>query len=135
MAIRISESGYQHLLKNQGKASFVVAAKKQKWNHIRCWEDGFTFDSESERERYRELLLLQRAGIIFDLRIHPVFVFVVNDRKIGKYTADFSYREKEKLIVEDVKNPANAKDRSYRRNIKLMWAHHGIEVQTIVKRR
>lgn len=71
--------------------------------------DGVTFDSKAEAERYEELKLLERAGIIRDLQLQPKFTLIPTFRKNGKtfrgitYVADFSYIENGQKIVEDVK--------------------------------
>ena len=133
MSLRLSEAEYHALLKRQGTSPILPGKGPSKWPHIPCEEDGWKFDSRDERDEYRDLKLRVSAKQIIDLKVHPVYTFVVNDKKIGIYTADFSYTEKGQLIVVEVKNPANAKERSFRRNCKLMWAHHGIEVVVVVR--
>jgi hypothetical protein len=72
--------------------------------------DGFTFDSIAEAERYRTLLLLQAAGEIERLEVHPRFVLQdaftdaagVRQRAIA-YEGDFSYWQDGWRYVEDVK--------------------------------
>ena len=115
--------------------------KRKKWNHTRCEADGFWFDSLVERERYYELKLLEKGKLIADLHVHPKWCFVRDGKKIGTYTADFSYfdlrrgkgGDPQALVVEDVKNPHNVNDRNFRRNIKLMEAHYNIIVVAIVR--
>lgn len=71
--------------------------------------DGIVFDSAMEATRYAELKLLERAGEITSLKLQPVFVLLENYKREGvtirgiKYYADFSYMEKGKCVVEDVK--------------------------------
>lgn len=72
--------------------------------------DGYTFDSLSEAARYRELLLLQRAGRITNLEVHPRFLLQkpFEDRNGKKhraihYEADFKYLENGVETIEDVK--------------------------------
>ena len=73
--------------------------------------DGITFDSKKEARRYKELKLLERAGVIKDLVLQPSFLlqdkFKYKDKtehKI-KYIADFKYLDTKtgKTVVEDVK--------------------------------
>ena len=59
-----------------------------------------------------ELKLLVLAGRISKLEIHPQIALMVNGMKIGKYTADFRYRENGESILEDVKSKAT-KTRDY----------------------
>ena len=74
--------------------------------------DGIKFDSKKEAKRYSELRLLEKAGTIAYLAVHPKFVlqkgFIYRLRKIRPivYEADFSYQENGDAIVEDVKSVA-----------------------------
>ena len=86
--------------------------------------DGNIFDSLKERRRYQELKLLERAGEIRELKVHPQYEihpgFVYNGEKIKPiyYEADFEYiaidsedltsGEKEHLIIEEVKGMKTA---------------------------
>lgn len=84
--------------------------------------DGKTFDSKKEASRYAELLLLERAGEISELKCQEKFVLIPAQRerdiitksgrqKPGKlierevaYYADFYYLDNNgKQVVEDVK--------------------------------
>ena len=72
--------------------------------------DGIRFDSRDEAARYGELKLLEQAGKISDLRVHPRYQLLdknVSDsgRTLCKrsYVADFEYIEDGLIIVEDVK--------------------------------
>lgn len=68
--------------------------------------DGYSFDSQAEANRYGELKLLQQAGAIERLRVHPRFNLNVKGIKVCAYVADFDYYDKErggKYTVEDVK--------------------------------
>jgi len=74
--------------------------------------DGYRFDSQAEYRRYCELKLLQSAGEIQGLQVHPKFPLlpadVVQDGtrlRAIVYEGDFSYRETAygKLVCEDVK--------------------------------
>ena len=83
-------------------------------NHI-IELDGYRFDSKKEAARYQELALMRRAGMIDKLKIHPKFTLIpkLNDEQACTYSADFSYTENEKNIVEDVKSEATRKDKAY----------------------
>lgn len=65
--------------------------------------DGFEFASAAEAKRYGELKLLQRAGEIKALGVHPAYSLIINGTPVGKFTADFAYFEGGRKIVEDVK--------------------------------
>ncbi len=73
--------------------------------------DGHTFDSRAEAARYAQLRLLEQAGQISGLHIHPRFV--IHDDFFCKqlnqnitrivYEGDFFYYENGEQVVEDVK--------------------------------
>jgi hypothetical protein len=71
--------------------------------------DGIVFDSKKEMETYAKLKFLRDAGCITDLRLQPVFLLQDKFRKNGvnhravTYKADFSFVEKGKTRVIDVK--------------------------------
>jgi len=79
-----------------------------KYHARRTVLDGIAFDSQVEAARFAELRLLERAGQISDLQVHPRFVLLQAD-SYGpqvRYEADFSYRQDGQLISEDVKGAA-----------------------------
>lgn len=74
--------------------------------------DGITFDSGREADRYLELKLLERQGIIEELSLQVPFVLLPaytngKGKRIRemKYIADFVYTDCEtgETVVEDVK--------------------------------
>ena|SRR3990167_8409052 len=92
--------------------------------------DGHRFASQAEAARYGELKLLERAGKIADLTVHPRFQITVSGHKICIYEADFWYTDLEQArnCVEDVKGFLTP---AYRLKKKLMLAVHGIEIVEI----
>lgn len=80
-----------------------------KYRNKKVQIDMYVFDSIAESRRYKELVLLQRAGKISELQLQPKFLLQESFRKNGKtyrkieYIADFMYEENNKIIVEDVK--------------------------------
>lgn len=80
-----------------------------KYRNKKIQIDMYVFDSIAESKRYKELVLLQRAGKIRELQLQPKFLLQESFRKNGKtyrkieYIADFMYEENNKIIVEDVK--------------------------------
>lgn len=82
-------------------------------------------DSKAEAKRCDELHLLLRAGQIAGLNIAPRFFFTVNGRdvkmgngQVARLTADFTYIEGNRQVVEDVK-PRNG---LIERDFPLRWA-------------
>lgn len=71
--------------------------------------DNITFDSKKEAKRYTELKLLQRAGIISNLKLQPRYELQPSFKKHDKtyrkieYVGDFEYQMNGETIVEDVK--------------------------------
>lgn len=99
---------------------------------------GHVFDSLKEGRRYQELLLLQQAGEIRDLKCQVSFILLPSQRykdpasgryKVErgvKYIADFTYTAADgELIVEDVKG-LRTKDYVIKRKL-LLWTH-GIRI-------
>ena len=83
----------------------------RKYHNIKISVDGIKFDSKLEAERYRQLKILERAGVIRDLELQPEYELIPSFKKDGKtwrktvYKADFRYilAENDKTIIEDVK--------------------------------
>ena len=67
-----------------------------------------SFDSQGEYYRYCELKLLERAGEIGDIKVHPEFPIVINGHRVCKVMLDFSYR------VLKPKHPYHTKFEDYK---------------------
>jgi len=97
--------------------------KKSKYSNKKTEIDGVVFDSFKEGNRYKELILLQRAGEIEDLKIQVPFELIPKQKgeRAVKYIADFVYydNKKQQMIVEDVKSIAT-KTKDYIIKRKLM---------------
>lgn len=95
---------------------------------------GQTFDSVREYHRFCELNLMQRAGVISDLKCQVKFELIPSQRVGGKvwrpttYVADFVYTENGKQVVEDAKG---AKTEVYKIKKKLMYERHQIEIKEV----
>lgn len=93
--------------------------------------DGIRFDSKRETARWSQLVLLQRAGEISDLRRQVPFVLIPksdNGREIV-YKADFVYRDKSGAeIVEDAKG---VRTDVYRLKKRLMAEKYGIIIREV----
>lgn len=96
--------------------------------------DGITFDSKKEASRYAQLRVLERAGVIRDLKTQEEFVLIpkCGKERPAKYHADFSYIDCEtgRKVVEDVKSSAT-KTKDYILRRKLMNWVHGIQIQEV----
>ena len=88
-----------------------MSERRSKYNAKKVHAEGYIFDSLMEYERYKELMLMEKAGAISHLVVHPVFLLQENfkDAATGerhraiKYEGDFQYTENGATILEDVK--------------------------------
>lgn len=112
------------------KQPTAAEPKPRKYRNVKVARDGYTFDSKAEAKRYEELVLLQRAGTILNLRVHPSWEILPTLRVAGKrtlparkYAADFSYNETKGtgLVVEDVKG---VRTPVYRLKVQMFLAAH-----------
>lgn len=122
---------------------------KTKYYNQKTCIDGIEFDSRKEARRYQELLLLQRGGVIQDLKMQVKYILIPAQyetyERYGKngqrlkdgqrllekecsYIADFVYTEDGKEIVEDTKG---IKTKDYIIKRKLMLWIHGIRVKEV----
>lgn len=109
--------------------------KQNKYRNQKIAVGSDVFDSVKEYTRYRELVLLQRAGHITGLRRQVSFELIPAQREGGKvveracnYAADFVYEENGKTVVEDTKG-FRTKDYIIKR--KLMLYVHGIRIKEV----
>jgi hypothetical protein len=107
----------------------LPAPRRNKYHAQPVEADGHRFASKAEARRYRELSLLQRAGQISDLRVHPSWTLDVNGMFVSKYSADFAYVEGDRQVVEDVKGGKTTD--AARLRMKLLQAVTGIQVREI----
>lgn len=97
--------------------------------------DGITFASRKEAGRYKELKILQAAGIISGLRMQVPYLLIDNQRRGGKlverkcvYVADFVYMLNGEEVVEDVKG---IRTDAYRIKRKLMLERYDIQIKEV----
>lgn len=117
-----------------------LGGRRSKYGAVRQDEDGYKFDSTAERNRYRDLKLMQMAGEITDLQVHPKFAIAMPNlyggkivsEKICDYSADFSYHLRaakgSQFVVEDVKGFATA---IYKLKKRMMEVVLGITVREV----
>lgn len=106
-----------------------------KYHNHRCKVGDEVLDSIKEAQRYKELLLLEKAGIIKDLQRQVKFVLIPTQRdevtkkvieRERSYYADFVYYMNGERVVEDVKG---MKTEVYKLKKALMLYHHGIRIK------
>lgn len=122
----------------------------QKYKNKTVFYDGKVFDSKKERDRYKELTILSKAGEITDLQTQVKFELIPahyetyeRTGKNGKrlrdgrrliekavyYIADFVYKEKDgAVIVEDTKG---YKTKDYIIKRKIMFDRYRIRIREI----
>lgn len=111
---------------------FYKGYSAKKYGNKKAEVNGITFDSVKEANRYRELLLLERAGTIQNLELQKKFILVPSQRGAdGKvierecaYVADFVYIDTEtgRTIVEDTKG-FRTKDYIIKRKL-MLWIYN-----------
>lgn len=120
-----------------------------KYRNNKTVVDGIQFDSRKEAQRYSELCIMQKAGMIHGLEWQKKFVLIPAQREpdtVGKrggkikgkliereaaYYADFCYYTKDgEYVVEDVKSEAT-KTEQYKLKRKMMLYMHGIRVTEV----
>lgn len=114
--------------------------KPPKYGNRKITVGGETFDSQREYDRYCQLRLMEKAGMIKELRRQVKYVLIPAQKKDGKvaerecaYYADFVYLEKVglgewKTVVEDAKG---MKTEVYKIKKKLMRYVHGLEIKEV----
>lgn len=101
-------------------------AKKAEFN-------GIKFDSKHERDRYVELLLMERANAVHGLETQVKFPLIPKS-KYGReivYVADFTYYEDGKLVVEDAKSSITRKNPVYRLKRRLFMERYDMPIKEV----
>ncbi len=109
-----------------------IASSSPKRNKYGAKKSG-GYDSVKEHRRANELKLMQRAGIISNLREQVKYVLIPTQRdaagnlleKECSYYADFVYERDGKTVVEDTKGMRTPE---YKIKRKLMLHVHGISI-------
>lgn len=110
-----------------------------KYKNKKVLFDGIEFDSKKECNRYIDLKLLERQGLIKDLRRQVIFELQPSYKKNGKtirpiyYVADFAYIDVKtgKTIIEDVKSEAT-KTQVYRLKKKILeYKYENLEIKEV----
>ena len=121
-----------------GKTSVGKKISKGRYGNVRKpVHDGIKFDSKREFLRYMDLKLLEKAGEIGALKVHPKYPITIGgvpimvssnqhnkwDRHLT-YEADFVYFDKQlgKRIIEDVKMQSGHRTGIYKIKRALMRA-------------
>ena len=107
--------------------------KESKYHNKVTYYNGKKFDSKKEATRYVMLQLLEKGGVIKDLKCQVKFELIPKqeDERACYYTADFTYYEQDRdgkweFIVEDSKG---ARTEVYKIKRKLMLYVHNIRIR------
>jgi hypothetical protein len=121
----ISKDEYHALIQSSKKKKNKYGAKRKK-------VDGITFHSTWEADRYSELKIMEKAGLISQLNLQVKYPLKVNGALVSNYIADFVYYDRESNeITEDAKG---VKTPEYRLKKKLLLAIYGIEIYESYRR-
>lgn len=115
--------------------------KSGKVPHTKIKVGDIEFDSIAEHDRYIELLLMQKAGLISDLECHPSYEIIPKqETPAGKqnfrnaiYTPDFRYKKDGEVIVEEVKSEFTRKEKDYVLRRKMLYFTQGVYVEEIIR--
>lgn len=105
-----------------------------KYRNTKIISNGIKYDSKKESRRGNELKLLEKSGIIKDLKMQVKFELQPSYKFKGKtirsinYIADFTYIQNGELIVEDVKG---IQTDSFKIKKKIFEYKYGIEINII----
>lgn len=112
------------------------SGNRSKYGNRKTVVDGIEFDSKLEAQRYVTLKLMQRGGMISQLKLQVPFTLIPKQKRDdGKteraceYIADFTYYDEfDNFIVEDVKGRRTPE---YIIKRKLMLYIHGISIREV----
>ncbi len=113
---------YEAALKSVKRGRFPIAPAMERT------VDGIVFDSKREAQRYAELKIAERAGIITHLELQPEYIVRINGEVLCKAHFDFRYFRDGDRIVEDVKSSGTAKDTAYRLRRRAVELQYHIKV-------
>lgn len=132
--------------------NILKAGAAMKYGNKKVVVDGIQFDSKKEAQRYCELKLMQRAGVISELQLQKDFELIPAQyesfERYGKkgqrlrdgrrlvekscvYKADFVYMKDGQMVVEDVKGYRDPQSAGYAKFVikrKLMLHLKGIRI-------
>ncbi len=118
------------------KLGIDIPASENKYKAQKITVDRKTYASLKEANRHCELMVLEKAGIISDLREQVPFELIPQQyddngkvcEHACKYIADFVYKENGITVVEDAKG---LKTEVYKIKRKLMLLRYGISIREI----
>lgn len=119
------------------------SVQPNKYGNKKVTVDGINFDSIKEANRYAELKMLQKCGVIKGLELQKKFILIPTQKIANKvverecsYIADFVYQDVKSgiTIVEDVKGYRDPSSAAYAKFVikrKLMLKQYGIRIMEV----
>lgn len=115
--MRLSAKQYREIILNENQNNIKKTRNNKygaKPKTIKMNDEDIFFHSSGEAQRYIELSLKEKAGIIHELKRQVKIPLIVNDQHISiedkngrlrklNYIADFTYKANDKMIIEDWK--------------------------------
>lgn len=106
----------------------------RKYRNVPTQFQGQKYDSKAELRRHGELQLLERAGVISDLKRQVPYELAPSVKLYGatraqpalRYVVDFQYVERGALVLEDTKGIETPMSKTKRH---LMKHIHGLDVR------
>jgi len=124
-------------MQRQALSKMVAQTSQTKYHNTPTESNGITFDSKKESVRYGELMLLQKCGVISDIRLQANFTlqegYTTPDGERIKpivYKADFTFKRDGVLIVEDVKSVAT-RTKTYLIKKKMLQSKSSITITEV----
>lgn len=108
--------------------------RENKYRAKRTVLDGVTFDSKGESQRFAFLSLMEKRGVISNLRLQVPYKMMHQDHLLTTYKADFVYDVGECEVVEDFKSSAT-RTQVYMLKKKMMRIMHGIAIKEVTNPR
>lgn len=128
----LSERQWRHALRlepsEKRRNKYNARRASVEHNGVLLW-----FASQREADRFCELRIMERAGIIRDLTCQPSYPIDINGIRCGVYRADFLYwhRDKHRWVVEDVKSKPT-RTPLYKFKKKCVEAIHHVTIEEIL---
>lgn len=132
---------YRELYLNNSQTPKKKPKSKPKYGNKKEALDGYLFDSQKEMNRYCELKIMLRAGLIRDLRLQVVYELMPSEKLHGetrakaalRYIADFVYFhiERGQAVIEDVKSRKTAQLPAYRQKKHAMKSLLGLDIEEV----
>lgn len=113
-----------HLFGQGGKKN----VRRAKYNNEKVNYDRKVFASKREYNRYRELLVALKHGVIGMLRLQVPYELNEGGTHHYKYVADFVYTDV-KTGIEIIEDCKGFRTREYEKKKRLMLKVHGIEIK------